>query len=790
MAIDISGQTAKVLDGTRSRPIPNATLSSVVPQAFAIADERGRVDLTAFEGSQSIEIRSAGYRITTMSYDSIVEAGLEIRLQIAPVSLDQVVISASGWTEDKRVVGRYIVPIRKEKVAFLNPQTTADLLGTSGSVFIQKSQQGGGSPMIRGFATNRLLYSVDGVRMNTAIFRSGNIHNVISLDPFALQSTEVLFGPGSVIYGSDAIGGVMRFETLNPEFAADDEMQIGGNAALRYSSANDEQTAHVDLNVGWKKWALLTSFSNFNFDDLRMGSHGPESHLRTTMVVRDSIDKVVPNPDPQVQIPTGYGQMNFMQKVRFKPSTKLDLQYAFHYSETSSFGRYDRLLRLDAQGLPAAAEWNYGPQRWMMNHLQATFASDLTFFDKAVVRFAHQYFNESRSDRRFNRNIRNRREESVHAYSLNLDLVKNLGSSRLYYGVELVRNDVVSTGTSEDIHTNEIVVGPARYPNAEWNSAGVYASLSHVLSDQLTLNTGLRYNFFGLDADFTNNTAFFPFPFERSSSSDGNLTGSAGLSYRPGERITLSVLAATGFRSPNVDDIGKVFDSERGSVVVPNPNLKAEYIYNGEVGVAWLVDDILKFDFTAYYSVLENAMVRRNFTLNGLDSIVYDGELSQVQAIQNASSATVFGVQMGLEARFKNGLTLESTYNYQNGEEEMDDGATSPSRHAAPAFGLTRIGYEKGPLKFQVFVVYSAEVSFASLNPEERGKPEIYARDADGNPYSPSWYTLNFKMSWQINQALLLGAGIENITDQRYRPYSSGLVAPGRNIVLSLRAGF
>jgi hemoglobin/transferrin/lactoferrin receptor protein len=719
-----------------------------------------------------------------------VEAGLEIRLQIAPVSLDQVVISASGWTEDKRVVGRYIVPIRKEKVAFLNPQTTADLLGTSGSVFIQKSQQGGGSPMIRGFATNRLLYSVDGVRMNTAIFRSGNIHNVISLDPFALQSTEVLFGPGSVIYGSDAIGGVMRFETLNPEFSTDDETRIDGNATLRYSSANDEQTAHVDLNVGWKKWALLSSFSNFNFDDLRMGSHGPESYLRNTFVVRDTIDKVVPNQDPQVQIPTSYSQMNFMQKVRFKPSAKLDLQYAFHYSETSSFGRYDRLLRLDGQGMPAAAEWNYGPQRWLMNHLQATFASDLTFFDKAVVRLAHQYFNESRSDRRFNRDIRNRREESVQAYSLNLDLVKNLGSSRLYYGAELVRNDVVSTGTSEEINTNEIVVGPTRYPNAEWNSAGVYASLSHALSEQLTLNTGLRYNFFGLDADFTNNSAFFPFPFETASTSDGNLTGSAGLSYSPSDRITMSVLAATGFRSPNVDDIGKVFDSERGSVVVPNPDLKAEYIYNGEVGVAWLAGDILKFDLTAYYSILENAMVRRNFTLNGLDSIIYDGELSQVQAIQNASSATVYGIQVGLEARFNNGLSLESTYNYQNGEEEMDDGAISRSRHAAPAFGLTRVSYEKGHLKFQIFAVYSAEVSFVNLNPEERGKPEIYAQDADGNPYSPSWYTLNFKMSWQINEALLLGVGVENITDQRYRPYSSGLVAPGSNLVLSLRAGF
>ena len=109
-----------------------------------------------------------------------------------------------------------------------NPQTAADLLSVSGEVFIQKSQQGGGSPMIRGLATNRLLYTVDGVRMNTAIFRGGNIQNVISLDPLAMENVEVLFGPGAVIYGSDAIGGVMGFQTLIPELSSNKDEFVTG----------------------------------------------------------------------------------------------------------------------------------------------------------------------------------------------------------------------------------------------------------------------------------------------------------------------------------------------------------------------------------------------------------------------------------------------------------------------------------------------------------------------------------------------------------------------------------
>src|SRR5699024_7134498 len=109
--------------------------------------------------------------------------------------------------------------LSQKDVLFTSPQTSADLLKNSGQIYIQKSQLGGGSPMIRGFATNRLLITVDGVRINTAIFRGGNVQNVISIDPLAVENTEIIMGPGSVIYGSDAVGGVMNFYTLEPHFS-------------------------------------------------------------------------------------------------------------------------------------------------------------------------------------------------------------------------------------------------------------------------------------------------------------------------------------------------------------------------------------------------------------------------------------------------------------------------------------------------------------------------------------------------------------------------------------------
>ena len=250
--------------------------------------------------------------------------------------------------------------------------------------------------------------------MNTAIFRGGNIQNVINLDPFAMEHAEVLFGPGSVIYGSDAVGGVMSFNTLTPKFSLDENASISGNAITRYSSANNESTGHLDLNVGWKKWAISTSISAWDYDHLRQGSNGPDDYLKPFYVKRiNEEDMVIPLEDGGLrQIPSAYSQLNLMQKVRFKPSQAWDFQYGFHYSETSPYGRYDRHNRI-RNGLPRYAEWDYGPQIWMMNNLSITHFAQRGAFDQISIRLAHQHFEESRIDRDLNKPIRTTQDEKV-----------------------------------------------------------------------------------------------------------------------------------------------------------------------------------------------------------------------------------------------------------------------------------------------------------------------------------------------------------------------------------------
>ncbi len=331
---------------------------------------------------------------------------------------------------------------------------------------------------------------------------------------------------------------------------------------------------------------------------------------------------------------------------------------------------------------------------------------------------------------------------------------------------------------------------PDRYPNSDWSSYAAYLNYQYFASNEFLVQVGARFNAFNIESDFTRHLTFYPFDFTNSSVSNSAITGSLGIVYSPDETWKISLNGSTGFRAPNVDDIGKIFDFASGEVVVPNTSLNAEYAYNGELNIMKKFGDFAMFDVAGFYIYLDNAMVRRPFQVNGQDSIMYGGQMSRVYAIQNAAYGTVYGFNAGVELNLSSGFTLSSRYNYQLGEEEMDNGDMSRSRHAAPAFGITRLTYQKGKLFAQFYAMYSAEVSHENLNVEERGKPVIYAKDADGKPYSPGWYTLNFKAMYKLNQILSVSAGVENLTDRRYRPYSSGIVAPGRNFILSLRANF
>lgn len=706
-----------------------------------------------------------------------------------PKTMSEVILSANKWEQKLNEVPNKIIKINKLDILRNNPQTTADLLGQSGGVFIQKSQLGGGSPMIRGFATNRVLMVIDGIRMNNAIYRSGNIQNAISIDPLSLETAEVIFGPGSLVYGSDAIGGVMDFHTLQPRLSADKKMLVKGSVLGRYSTANKEKTGHIDLNLGWKKWSLLSSFSYSDFDDLKMGKNGgQDSYLRPEYVERiNNKDSIVKNSDPRIQRFSGYDQLNFLQKIRFKPNQHWDFLYSFTYAGTGAHPRYDRLIQY-RNGALRFAEWGYDDMLWRMHNLTILHSKKTKLHDQFRIVAGYQSYEEARIDRTRANNNRNKQVEQVGAVNFNVDATKAIGKGELFYGAEYVHNKVASFGERTNIVSGVVTPMVSRYPDGStWSTAGIYGSYKLNINPKVTLNAGLRYSHNSLDATF--DTTFIKFPYKTAELSDGALTGNLGLVFRPAEGWQINGNISTGYRAPNVDDIGKTFESVPGNVTVPNPELTPEYAWNFEAGFAKHIANKFHFELTGFHTILNNAIVRRPTTFNGLDSIVFNGVKSRVEALQNVSKATVSGLQVSAEYYFTKTLSLQSHANLISGKETDDvKDEQVPLRHAAPFYGSTILRYRIKKVFVQASADYNSKIENADLAPSEQAKTDIYAKDANGKPYSPGWYTLNLKASYQATSNLMLSAGWENMTNQRYRPYSSGIVAAGSNFIVSLRA--
>ena len=784
----MQAQNIMVLDVDSREPIIGVAIFNKDKTKSALTDFDGKADLTAFSKTEILYFKEVAHKDAEYTKAQIEAFSNRVFLKKKDNQLEEIVLSASKFAQSRKNVPQKIIGVSSEDIIRANPQTAADLLQASGAVFVQKSQQGGGSPLIRGFSTNRLLITLDGVRFNTAIFRGGNVQNVISIDPFAIERTEVLLGPGSVIYGSDAVGGVMNFYTKKPKLTFSDSLSITGTAVARTNTANNEKTGHFDINIGKGRWSFLSSASYSDYDDQRQGKHGPDDYLRTEFVQTiNGVDTAVTNENPLIQEGSAFSSLNLMQKVRFVPNERWDFNLGVIYATTSDYDRYDRLTRKRDNEFRSAA-WFYGPQNWFMTNFQVNKEGDGRFYDRAQGTVTYQNSQEGRNDRDFGDTDFFETDENVDALSVGLDFVKKLKTKRdkLFYGFEYIYNNVGSEGQVTDITTGQVTNTASRYPDGStWQSLAGYVSVQLELSERTHLQSGLRYNHIWLNADFTDNNAFFALPFEEANLSTGNLTGSLGITHEISKTVRLKTNIGTAFRAPNVDDVGKIFDSEPGSVVVPNPDLKSEYAYNGELGFNFNFSNVFKFDINGYYTLLENALVRRDFNLNGITEIDYQGELSNVQAIQNASKSEVYGLELAAKATLSKNLSLTGQFNYTTGVEQEEDGSYIPFRHVAPVFGNNHLVWKKDKWTLDASVAYSGKFDFDELAPSQQANEHLYALDGDGNPFSPSWYTLNLASQFVLNEDWSFTANLENITDQRYRTYSSGISAAGRNLILA-----
>lgn len=706
------------------------------------------------------------------------------------IKLDEFVLSANKFQENKKNLTQAIQVIDKKQIEWMMPQTSAVMLEQTGNVFVQKSQLGGGSPVLRGFEASRVLLVVDGVRMNNAIYRSGHLQNAITVDNNMLERTEVMFGPASTLYGSDALGGVVVFKTKDPVLSGSQKPLVHANAMYRFSAAYNEHTAHASFNIGLKKVAFLTSITYSNFGDLRQGARRnpflDSFGLRPNYVTQiNGVDSIVRNSNPHVQKHSGYSQIDIMEKILYRQSEKISHTLNLQYSNSSDVPRYDRLTDI-RNGRLRWAEWYYGPQQRAMAAYQLNATKLNGFIDELRFGINYQAIEESRHQRLRGSAGKESRIENLHVVGYNLDMRKLAGRHELTFGTDGQFNDVQSRAHITDIGTGQRAPLDTRYPadgSRMYYSALYAAHIFKIKPGKLILNDGIRLTYTNLSANF-GDSSFFQFPFTRARQQHTALSGNLGLVYLPTPNLRLVANSSTGFRSPNVDDLGKVFESAGGvQLVIPNENLRPEYTYNLDLGATWLYKDWLKLELSGFYTWFRNAIVLDKFSYQGQDSILYGGGMTAVVAAQNKAKAYLYGFNAAATAELHPNITLQGTVNYTYGRYRNEQQTEVPLDHIPPVFGRASIKYHPGRLTTEFFVLYNGWKHIKDYNPF--GEDNQQYATAKG---MPEWYTLNLRAGYRFNQHFGIQLALENLLDTYYRTFASGISAPGRNLVITLRA--
>ena len=705
----------------------------------------------------------------------------EVTDTIKTQNIEEVKITSKKIKIDKNQIPSQVEIISKEKIEFQNFQNTADMLANSGSLFVQKSQQGGGSPVIRGFESSRVLLLVDGVRMNNLIFRAGHLQNIITVDENFLETVLVQYGPTSSLYGSDALGGSVNMITKNAKFGTG----FTGNVNTRYSSVNEEKSGYFDLNYGTSNFASLTAFSYNDFGDLKMGR--TKNHNGDFFGERDfyaendyenATDINVENSNKYKQVGTAFKQWNFMQKFAYETKSKFKHSLNFQYSSTTDIPRYDRLTERSG-GNMTFAEWYYGPQKRLLG-IYSLEKENLFGSTNFRMDVSYQNVEESRNDRRFNNARKRTQSEKVGVYSLNAHFNTPLLKGNLYYGLENYYETLNSTATRVNIYTGETFDVATRYPDGD-NSLlrnELYASFSKTIN-KWHYNLGGRIGQTNLKSEITNNSAF-NFPVTETNQQNLTYSVNAGLVYNTSENFIIKTNVGTGYRAPNIDDLAKIFDTTtNGILIVPNNDLGPETTITTDFGfIIKTKDNKHNFETTYFYTTINNAIVTKEFTLNGASQIDSDndGILSTIFANQNDGKAFITGVSGNLKTTIAKNLQFNGSYNVTLGR-VTTSGNKRPLDHIPPYFGKLGLNYSPKWATFEAYMLFNGKKHLEDYSTS--GEDNLTYAPANG---MPAWETYNFKTATKQMYGFTLFAGMENILDTQYRNFASGINAAGRNI--------
>lgn len=704
-----------------------------------------------------LEISHIGFETKTISDLKIDKATV---LRLAPVILiphiytsQTTVVTATRSLRTSQHVPRAVNVIPQTDIGKRQPATSSEALRGENGVTIQKTNHGGGSAIIRGFSANRILLMVDGFRLNNSLFRMGNHQYLTMIDFGMLDRIEVLRGPASSLFGSDALGGTIQLFTLQEDYS--DSSVYAGHVFAQTATADRQLLGNFATKYRGQKIFIGLNWSLKKYGDLYQGRYGPSALAQRSLNGRK-------------QSPSAYQGYDYLLKTGWQVDSRQRFIFAAQGSRQFNVPRYDKYEN-NSYHL-----WEYEPQQRNLSYLKYRYTPATSLLTMVQTGISWQHLQVGRRIQKTSASDLQVERDGAHTIGGYLQTRSMWDSQELILGVESYFDIVHSNRKIRVAADTAFVVDPqSRFPDGAtyWQSA-IFMQHIWKAGKQLEIFSGVRGNFFRARYRLTDFENTFQPSFRA-------VSATLGFAWNVHPAWTIKSNLANAFRAPNLSDLARFGESKGDIFEVPNPRLHPERMVEMEMALGWNFPSV-QGEWAVYFADVEDLVERADGLYGGSPFLEHNGQLYTVKTRKNVGQGHVYGWELQGNWQPSAKIILYGNAMYTYGR-QLD--TRQPMSSIPPLNGLSglRWSFHKAA-ELNLFLRFAFKQH--RLSEDDRDDPRI----PPGG--SPGWQTLNARLTWKPRPALYLILGVENISDRIYREHASGINGPGRNFVLSCRYSF
>ncbi|MBI4719913.1 MAG: TonB-dependent receptor [Chitinivibrionia bacterium] len=648
-----------------------------------------------------------------------------------------ITVTATRGEAESFYVPQSVSIVTGEKIVERNARTTPEALQEEVGILVQETAYGHGSPFIRGLTGKHTLILVDGIRFNNSTFRFGPNQYLNNIDPAVIDRIEVVRGPASVLYGSDAIGGVIHVITKRREDFSSPR-DIDGALTGWYGSSDNSEAGRVEVNGNFRNFGLIGGKSYRDFGDLQGGKN------------------------TGLQENTGYQENDGDLKLQYRIAPDREIVAAYRRVHQMDVPRTDKFVYNNESFV-------YDPQIWNAFTVAYEMRGPGSPPEGLKMTFSLNQQIEGIERQKFGSTTLRRYRDAVDTWGLSLQREDSWGNGHsLTYGMEYYADSVDSGRTDINLTTGTAAPKAGNFPDdARYDQWGIYLQDEMSVTERLSSILGLRYSQAKVEATL-------PAAYGRFEDAYDDVTASLGLLYALTPNFHGVVNVARGFRAPNLDDTTVLEKVTNEGIDVPSPGLEPEKSVNSEIGV--------KAEFSTaggslfyFYNDLRDLIERGPGIYNGQTYLDENGNGAEdpgeaVRQKFNIGEAYIQGVEAEGWYQVTPGWSLRGNLSWIYGQDREN---REPLSRIPPVMGSAGLRWKA--VSGRYWGEYDARFAGEQdrLSSRDRTDPRI---DLEG---TPGWTTHGLQGGADFRRLGKVTLGVENIFNRDYRIHGSGIDAPG-----------